>query len=422
MDLRVELGRRPALLGGPPRGPRTAAPRTAVRRRPARAARARSGPAGRASAGSTRPGRRTGADGLAAALDRLAAEAVAAARARAELLVLTDRAGRVERLPVPSILAAGAVHTALTEAGLRGRTDVVVERRRRPRRPRVAMVLAVGATAVDPRLAIELAAELAGHARRRGRSTPADAVEQPDRRLRSRSAQDARPDGHQRGRVVHRRRALRRRRPRRVGRRPLLPDRRRPGPAGRRCAELAERQLRRRAAALAIPEPAAGREPRLPDPGLRPLPGRRRGPPLLAADRRRDPGRVAGPRRHRRPTRPRRRRRRSPRVATATRSPGRAADRAVPRDELRVRHARRPSPLDEVEDARSIVRRFVVSAMSVGALSARGPPGADDRHPAGRRRREHRRRRRGPGVVRARAPTAAATTPGSSRSRRPASG
>ena len=33
-------------------------------------------------------------------------------------------------------------------------------------------------------------------------------------------------------------------------------------------ADLAERQLRRRAAALAIPEPAAGREPRLPDPGF----------------------------------------------------------------------------------------------------------------------------------------------------------
>ena len=33
-------------------------------------------------------------------------------------------------------------------------------------------------------------------------------------------------------------------------------------------ADLAERQIRRRDAALAIPEPAAGREPRLPDPGF----------------------------------------------------------------------------------------------------------------------------------------------------------
>ena len=52
-----------------------------------------------------------------------------------EVLVLSDAAWSVDRLPIPSILAIGAVHTALTAAGLRGRTDVAVERRRRPRRP-----------------------------------------------------------------------------------------------------------------------------------------------------------------------------------------------------------------------------------------------------------------------------------------------
>ena len=41
----------------------------------------------------------------------------------------------------------------------------------------------------------------------------------------------------------------------------------------------------------------------------------------------------------------------------------------MPRDELRVRRVKTPLPLEDVEDARSIVRRFVVSAMSVGALS-----------------------------------------------------
>ena len=55
-----------------------------------------------------------------------------------------------------------------------------------------------------------------------------------------------------------------------------------------------------------------------------------------------------------------------------------------------------------------------------GALAG-GPPGADDRHPARRRRREHRRGRRGPRLVHARPRPASATTPGSSRSRRPAS-
>ena len=49
--------------------------------------------------------------------------------------------------------------------------------------------------------------------------------------------------------------------------------------------------------------------------------------------------------------------------------PGR--DPAVVRDGLRVRRPRgvRPAPLDEVEPARAIARRFVASAMSVGALS-----------------------------------------------------
>ena len=46
-------------------------------------------------------------------------------------------------------------------------------------------------------------------------------------------------------------------------------------------------------------------------------------------------------------------------------------DAALVRDGFRVRRPRgtTPVPLDEVEDARSIARRFVVSAMSVGALS-----------------------------------------------------
>ena len=117
----------------------------------------------------------TGPDGLAGALDRLATEAVAASRRGAQLLVLTDAAWSLERLPIPSILATGAVHTALTAAGLRGRTDLAVSAVDILDVHAMAMTLAVGATAVQPRLAIELAAELAGT---RGAETlsPAEAV------------------------------------------------------------------------------------------------------------------------------------------------------------------------------------------------------------------------------------------------------
>jgi len=131
-------------------------------------------------------------------------------------------------------------------------------------------------------------------------------------------------------------------------------------------ADLADRQTRRRAAALAIPEPAAGREPRLPDPGFARF--RADGEAHLFAPKiageitllavggadRVAPGDLDE---------------RLGRYRAALARP--SADVAVPRDELRIRSggAARPIPLGEVEDARAIVRRFVVSAMSVGALS-----------------------------------------------------
>ncbi len=189
-----------------------------------------------------------------------------------------------------------------------------------------------------------------------------------------------------------------------------------PGPAGRPSRDLAERQIRRRTTALAIPEPAAGREPRLPDPGFARFRADGEAPPLLAADRRRDPGPG-------RPVATRARRSTSTaalaRYRTALARP--ATERSVPRDELRTRPAAVPTPLAEVEDAR--VDRPPLRRLGDERRRAepRGPPGADDRHPAGRRLGQHRRRRRGPGLVRSRARTAAATTPGSSRSRRPGS-
>ncbi|HSK53144.1 MAG TPA: glutamate synthase central domain-containing protein, partial [Clostridia bacterium] len=162
MDLRVELGRRAALLGGPPRGAATlrlARPVIAdldalfgslleggrrVRRLDGRWAVA-DGPAG-----------------LELGLARLAGEAIAAAERGTDVLVITDRGFDAELLPIPSILAAGAVHTALTDAGLRGRTDIVIDGADLLHVHAVAMALAVGATAVHPRLAVAGAAELAG--------------------------------------------------------------------------------------------------------------------------------------------------------------------------------------------------------------------------------------------------------------------
>jgi glutamate synthase (ferredoxin) len=162
MDLRVDLGRRPALLGGPPRASR--APRTIRLDRPVLAdldglLDAFGGPilpldaTWRAS---------EGAAGLDAALDRLAADAVRAARGRTELIVLSDRSFSLDRLPIPSVLAIGAVNVALTEAGLRGRADILAEASDVLDVHSLAMSLAAGAMAVVPWLAVELAQETAG--------------------------------------------------------------------------------------------------------------------------------------------------------------------------------------------------------------------------------------------------------------------
>jgi glutamate synthase (ferredoxin) len=162
MDMRVDLGRRPALLGGPPRARQ--APRTIRLDRPVIADLAGlldafGGPLVRLDATWAAV---DGAAGLETALARLAAAAVRAARGRAELIVLSDRIFSLDQLPIPSILAIGAVNVALTEAGLRGRADILAEAADVLDVHGLAMSLAAGATTVVPWLATELAQEAAG--------------------------------------------------------------------------------------------------------------------------------------------------------------------------------------------------------------------------------------------------------------------
>ena len=138
MDLRVELGRRPALLGGPPRSGggrgrsgstgRSSPTSTALLARvpgPRPPARRDLGPPARARPGSRRPsiGWRP--------------SAVAAARGRrASCSSSPTGALSLDRLPIPSVLAVGAVHTRAhrrrpPRPGRHPRRG-----RRRPRRPR----------------------------------------------------------------------------------------------------------------------------------------------------------------------------------------------------------------------------------------------------------------------------------------------
>ena len=352
MDLRVELGRRPPLLGGlPHRAETLPLSRPVIADLEGLTAAVGRGPGAVRTLDATWPAT-AGPTGLGEAVDRLAEAAVAAARGRARVLVISDARLDTDRLPIPSPLAVGAVQTALTEAGLRGRADIVASFADVLDVHALAMALACGATAVHPWLAIEAAAEHAG----------------------TRGAEDLTIDGAVRNLLAAFEAGLRKTLARMgisaaasyVGGRlfetlelapeviercfPAAPAW--PGRIG--FDALAERQLRRRSAALALPEPPAGRERRLPDPGLARFRGD--GETHLYA----------------------------PRVVAAIQGLARFADAppldaagyraaldrepAVIRDDLRIRRGS-PLLLRDVEATRSIATRFVVSAMSVGALS-----------------------------------------------------
>ena len=103
-----------------------------------------------------------GARGLALALGRLARQAASAARRGAVVIVLTDRGIGARRIAVPSVLAVGRVHAELLAVGRRSQTDIAVESGDGFDVHDAAMLLAAGASAIHPWLLLELAAEHAG--------------------------------------------------------------------------------------------------------------------------------------------------------------------------------------------------------------------------------------------------------------------
>lgn len=100
-------------------------------------------------------GDRSGA-GLRQALDRIRDEAEAAAREGATLIVLTDEHASAERLAAPMILATAGTHGRLIAAGLRTYCSLVVRSAETLDPHAFAVLVGVGATAVNPWLAQEL--------------------------------------------------------------------------------------------------------------------------------------------------------------------------------------------------------------------------------------------------------------------------
>ena len=170
MSLEVPVGLRPRLLDAPrrgsPRGVRLAGPILDTAGRAALLGLARRGP-GRtarwriATLDATWQVAR-GAGGLREALDRLIGDAERARDRGADLILLSDAGAGPGRVPVPSLLAAGAVNAVLVSSGRRDACDLLVEAGDAFDVHAIAMLLAVGADAVHPWHAIAIARGIAG--------------------------------------------------------------------------------------------------------------------------------------------------------------------------------------------------------------------------------------------------------------------
>jgi len=109
-----------------------------------------------------------GGAALAAALERIRAEVVAAIEAGARIVVLSDRGGEATRAPIPSLLLTSAVHHHLVRRRLRTSVGLVVESGDCREVHHLALLVGYGAAAVNPYLALETVEELAAAGRLSG--------------------------------------------------------------------------------------------------------------------------------------------------------------------------------------------------------------------------------------------------------------
>jgi glutamate synthase domain-containing protein 2/glutamate synthase domain-containing protein 1/glutamate synthase domain-containing protein 3 len=117
-------------------------------------------------------------EGLGRAVDRLVALAESAVSAGTELVCLSDGNAGGQRAPMPSLLALSAVHTRLAEEGLRTRCSLLVESDEPRDTHAIACLLGYGADAICPRLALETVARMAAEDRIGGdRPSPEEAQE-----------------------------------------------------------------------------------------------------------------------------------------------------------------------------------------------------------------------------------------------------
>src|SRR2546425_5210520 len=101
-----------------------------------------------------------GTEGMERALERVFEQADEALAGGANILILSDRTAGPERAPIPSLLAVSAVHHHLVRAGTRLQAGLVVESGKPRSVHSIAVLVGYGAAAVNPYLMLETLAEL----------------------------------------------------------------------------------------------------------------------------------------------------------------------------------------------------------------------------------------------------------------------
>jgi glutamate synthase (NADPH/NADH) large chain len=101
-----------------------------------------------------------GGEALERALDELCRQASVAIEQGFNILILSDRGHDEQRAPIPSLLATGAVHHHLIRAGTRTRCGIVLESGEPREVHHFCLLIGYGAGAVNPYLACETIADL----------------------------------------------------------------------------------------------------------------------------------------------------------------------------------------------------------------------------------------------------------------------
>ncbi|MEC9346679.1 MAG: glutamate synthase large subunit [Pseudomonadota bacterium] len=96
-----------------------------------------------------------GPDGMKARLDALQAEAEACVLRGENIIILSDRAVDMDRVPIPAVLATSAVHHHLVRKGLRTSVGLVVETGEAREVHHFCVLAGYGAEAINPWLAFE---------------------------------------------------------------------------------------------------------------------------------------------------------------------------------------------------------------------------------------------------------------------------